>query len=164
MLRRLLEWDESSSSGTTQTGTSVLAWLIGDGELTQVVSNHIRLDLNLDVALTVVHTNNGSNHLGEDDLVAHVSLDRLRLLVLGSLLLCPPQSLEKLGASLGCVSTCKVSACTCMEEVHQFGMSQIQQLVNLITAVEETTERNLSSLLNLLSLNIRILSCRLMGA
>ena len=47
LTHNLLEWDEASSSGTTKTSATVLAWLVSDGELTQVVTNHVWLDFNL---------------------------------------------------------------------------------------------------------------------
>lgn len=54
---------------------------VGDGELTQVVANHLWLDLNGVENLTVVDTNQGANHLWDDDHVSQVSLDNSRLLV-----------------------------------------------------------------------------------
>ena len=39
------------------------------------------LDLDLVESLAVVHTNDAANHLGDDDHVAKVSLDDLRLLL-----------------------------------------------------------------------------------
>lgn len=46
-----------------------------DGELSQVVANHVGLDLNLVEGLAVVHAHHGANHLGDDDHVAQVSAD-----------------------------------------------------------------------------------------
>ena len=63
--------------GGTDTGPSVLDWLVGDGELAQVVSNHLRLDLNLCEDLAVVNANNGANHLGDDDHFLEVDLDHI---------------------------------------------------------------------------------------
>ncbi len=39
----LLEWDEPGGVGGTDTRTTVLDWLVGDRELAQVVSDHLRL-------------------------------------------------------------------------------------------------------------------------
>ena len=42
----LLEWDESGAVGGTDTGTTVLNRLVCDAELSQIVSNHLRLKNN----------------------------------------------------------------------------------------------------------------------
>jgi len=75
----------------------VLAWLIRDGELSQVVADHVWLNLNLSEVQAVVDTDDRCHHLREDDLVAHVRLDRLWLLQLWGILLCLSQSLQQLG-------------------------------------------------------------------
>lgn len=67
--------------GGTNTRATVLDGLVGDGELAQVVSDHLRLDFNLVEGLAVVDTNVGTNHLGDDDHVTQVGLDDLGLLL-----------------------------------------------------------------------------------
>ena len=44
-------------------------YLVRDGELPKVVPDHLRLDLDLVEGLAVVYTNNGSSHLGDNDLI-----------------------------------------------------------------------------------------------
>ena len=39
----LLEWHKAGRLGRTNTGGSVLHWLVGHGELSQVVANHVSL-------------------------------------------------------------------------------------------------------------------------
>lgn len=41
----LLQWDKTRRVGSTDTGTTVLDRLVCDGELTQVMSNHLSLRL-----------------------------------------------------------------------------------------------------------------------
>jgi hypothetical protein len=90
--------------GGTDTGTTVLDGLavgllallqktrkvgnvLRDRELSQVVANHLRLDLNLVELLAGVDTDDGADHLGDDDHVTEVGLDEVGLLVgLGLLL------------------------------------------------------------------------------
>lgn len=61
--------------------------ILRDRELSQVVANHLGLDLNLVELLTGVDTDNGADHLGDDDHVTEVGLDEIGLLVgLGLLL------------------------------------------------------------------------------
>ena len=50
----------------------MLAWLVRDGELGQVVANHLGLDLNLVEGLAVVDSDDAANHLGDDDHIAQV--------------------------------------------------------------------------------------------
>ena len=54
--------------GGTDTGATVLDRLVGDGELAQVVSDHLRLDFDLVEGLAVVNTDDGAGHLGNDEL------------------------------------------------------------------------------------------------
>jgi len=76
----LLERDELGRAGCTNTGATVLDRLVSDGELAQIVTNHIRLDFHLREVETVIHAHHGANHFWYDNHVAVVSLDRLRLL------------------------------------------------------------------------------------
>merc|ERR1712192_377508 len=91
----LLEGDESGAVGGTNTGPTVLYRLVGDGELSQVVSNHLWLHLNLCEDLAVVNSNNGASHLRDNDHVPQASLDHIGLLVGRSLLLLLPQLLDQ---------------------------------------------------------------------
>lgn len=78
----LSQWDES---GRSVTGSTVSDWSVGDGELTQVVTNHLWLDFNSVENLTVVHTNNRADHFWHNNHVSQVGLDDGRLLIwLGS--------------------------------------------------------------------------------
>jgi hypothetical protein len=61
--------------------------VLRDRELSQVVANHLRLDLNLVELLSGVDTDDGADHLGDNDHVTEVGLDEVGLLVgLGLLL------------------------------------------------------------------------------
>ena len=64
----------------TDTRPTVLDGLVGDGELGEVVANHLGLDLNLVEGLAVVHPNDAAYHLGYYDHVSEVSPHRLGLL------------------------------------------------------------------------------------
>jgi len=41
--KRLLQRNEAAAVSGTNTGTAVLNWVVGDRELTQIVTNHLRL-------------------------------------------------------------------------------------------------------------------------
>ena len=90
--RRLLERDELSSLARGKSRTTMGNRVVSDGEFTQVVTDHIRLDLDGDVVSAVVDTTDGSNHLRDDDHITKMSLDGFRSLITGSLFLlqkCP---------------------------------------------------------------------------
>ena len=71
----------------TDTGTTVLDGLVRDGELGEVVADHLGLDLDGVELLAGVDADDGADHLGDDDHVAEVRLDGVGLLVgLGLLL------------------------------------------------------------------------------
>lgn len=76
--KRLSDWNESRRSVT---GSTVSDWGVSDGELTQVVANHLWLDLNGVENLTVVDTNQRANHLRNNNHVSQVGLDNSWLLV-----------------------------------------------------------------------------------
>lgn len=52
-----------------------------DGKLSQIMSHHLRLDLNLIELFARVHADHAANHLRHDDHVSEMCLDRVRLLV-----------------------------------------------------------------------------------
>lgn len=101
----LLERDETGRVRSTNTRPSVLdgvadvhvslvlflipvqGYSLGDGELSQVVADHLGLDLDLVELLAGVDANDGADHLRDDDHVTEVGLDEVGLLVgLGLLL------------------------------------------------------------------------------
>ena len=103
----------------TDTGTTVLDGAVRDGELGEVVTDHLRLDLDRvedlgtmmsreqqsryveSTHLAVVDANDTANHLRDDDHVAQVGLDDSRLLIGGRLLLRLAELLDKThGAAL----------------------------------------------------------------
>ena len=75
------------SLGGADSGLSVPGGLVGDGELAEVSSDHVELDLDVVEGLAVVDGHVGSDHLGEDDGIAQVGLDGHWLLTEGRILL-----------------------------------------------------------------------------
>lgn len=76
----LLQRNEARRVGGSNTRTSVSDRAVGDGELSEVVANHLSLDVHNVEDLAVVDSNSRTNHLRDDDHVAEVSLDDSRLL------------------------------------------------------------------------------------
>jgi len=77
---RLLERDETGRVGSTNTRLAVLYWLVRDGELGKVVTNHIGPDFHLVEGLSVVDTDHSANHLRDDGHVTKVGAHGLWLL------------------------------------------------------------------------------------
>ncbi len=57
------------------TGLTVAAGFVGEGELSQVASDHVELDFDVVEGLSVVDCDVVADHFGEDDGVAEVGLD-----------------------------------------------------------------------------------------
>jgi len=91
----LLEGDETGRVGGTNTRTRVSNRGIGDGELTEVTANHLGLHLDGDEGLTVVNTDDGTRHLGDDDHTAEVGLHHGGLLTNLGGLLCLTEALHE---------------------------------------------------------------------
>lgn len=81
MIIILYDLSQRHESGRSVTGSTVSDWGVGDRELTQVVANHLWLDLNGVENLTVVDTDDGTNHLWDNNHVSQVGLDNSWLLV-----------------------------------------------------------------------------------
>ena len=71
----------------TYTRFSVLHQLVGDRKFAEVVAGHLGLDFDRVEDLAVVDTDDGANHLWDDNHVAEVGLDDGGLLVWRGLLL-----------------------------------------------------------------------------
>ena len=84
---RLLQGNETGRVGGTDTGTTVLDGAVRDGELGEVVADHLGLDLDRVEDLAVVDADDGADHLGDDDHVTEVGLHDGRLFVGERLLL-----------------------------------------------------------------------------
>lgn len=74
------------------------------------------LDLNLVEDLAVVDTNNGSDHLGDDDHVTEVGLNAGRLLIGTALQLGLAEALDQ-GQGLALEATVEASTSTAVDEV-----------------------------------------------
>lgn len=126
---KLTEGNESGRVSSTDTGATVLDGLVGDREFTKVVTNHLRLDLNLVEFLSGVDTDHGPNHLGDDNHVTEVGLDDLGLFVGLSLLLGLPQLLDETHR-LALETTVEPSAGAGMDKVAEFLRREVEEPVD----------------------------------
>ena len=143
MLSFLLKRNELGRVSSTNTGTTVLNGLVSNGEFTEVVTSHFRLDFNLVEGLTVVDTNNGTDHFRNNDHVTEVSLDNFGLFTRGSVLLGSTELLDETHR-LTLETTLESSAGTAVDEVHELFRGQVQELFKVDTTVGELTEGSLS--------------------
>ena len=85
--RNLMKGDESRGSGGTNTGTSVRHWFVCDGKFTEVSADHGWFDFHDVEMFAVVDSNDGTDHVWQDNHVAKVGFDGDGLFV-GSFGLC----------------------------------------------------------------------------
>lgn len=135
----LSEGHELGSVGSTGTSSLVGNGSVSDGELSQVVANHLGLDLNLVEHLTVIDTNNGSNHLGEDHHVSEVGLDDSGLLIGLSGGLGLVELLHQT-RGLGLESVHQSSSSTSMGELDKVLGGELHEVLEVNTSVGELLE------------------------
>lgn len=137
-----------------------MGYVLRDREFTKVVTNHLRLDFDLVELLTGVDTDDGADHLGDNDHVTEVSLDELGLLVGLSLLLGLAELLDQ-AHRLALETAVEPSAGTGVHDITELFGGEVEELVEIDTAVGKLAE--LSSLLdlcpNLVSAHIQDIRC-----
>ena len=74
---------------------SVLDGLVGHGELTEVLSNHLSLDFASGPVFSRVDFADGADHIGHDDGVTEVGLHSLGLFTVRGVLDCGLELLDK---------------------------------------------------------------------
>ena len=79
---RSLDGDELGTSGGTDTDLTVTNRLVSHGEITEIFTNHVCLDFDGVPVLAGVDFADRSDHLGHDDSVTEMGLDRLGLLTI----------------------------------------------------------------------------------
>jgi hypothetical protein len=124
-----LEGNEARRVGGTDTRASVTHLLVGDGELAEVVANHLRLDLHLVELLAGVDADNAADHLGDDNHVTEVSLDKVGLLVGLGLLLGLAELLDQAhGAALE--ATVDLSPGTGVDDIAELIGAEVEETVS----------------------------------
>lgn len=106
------------------TGSNVLR----DRKFSQVVSNHLRLNLNLVELLARVDTNYATNHLRDNNHVTEVSLDEVGLLVGFGLLLRLAELLDQTHG-LALQSTVEPAAGACVYNIAELVGGQVEESV-----------------------------------
>lgn len=129
----------------SNTGATVLDGSVGNGELAEVVTDHLSLDFNVGEGLSVVNSNDGTDHLGDDDDVTEVSLDGLGALseVRVNSNLGITQLAHEVGLSL-LESTGELSADTSGEEIEQLIGRHRHEVLEIYSTVRELAEHSLA--------------------
>ena len=120
----LLQRDEAGRHGRANTWTTVSNRVVGDGELSEVVSNHIGLDLDDVEDLSVVDGGSGANHLWKNKHITDVGLDWLWLLAHLRLL-----KLVQQGVVLALQATLHSPTKTSMENLDKLLLGHLQKLL-----------------------------------
>jgi hypothetical protein len=106
------------------------------------VANHLGLDLDLVELLAGVDADDGADHLRDDDHVTEVGLDEVGLLVGPGLLLGLAELLDQTHG-LALETAVEPSAGTGVDEVAELLRAEVEELVEVDTAVGELAERAL---------------------
>lgn len=106
------------------------------------MTNHLGLDLDLVELLSGVDTDDGADHLGDDDHVTEVGLDEVGLLVGLGLLLGLAELLDETHG-LALETAVEPSAGAGVDEVAELLRAEVEQLVEVDAAVGELAERAL---------------------
>jgi hypothetical protein len=106
------------------------------------VTNHLGLDFDLVELLTGVDTDDGADHLGDNDHVTEVSLDLVGLLVGLGLLLCLAELLDQTHG-LALKTTVETSAGTGVDDIAELLRREVEELVKVDTTVGELLEGSL---------------------
>lgn len=120
----------------------MLDWLVRDRELSQIMTNHFRLDFNLVECLAVVHPNDASYHLRHDDHIAQVGFDKIRLLTSWSFPFRFAQFLDQ-SHGLPLQTSLEPSASTGSEELDELIGGHVEQSVQIDSPEAELLERPL---------------------
>lgn len=108
-------------------------YVLRDREFAKVVANHLRLDLNSVELLARVDTNDGTNHLWDDDHVAEVGLDGVWLLVWLGLLLGLAELFDQ-AHGLALEATVEPSTGTGVDDIAELLGGEVEEPVKRLSA------------------------------
>jgi hypothetical protein len=112
-------------------------------EFTKVMTNHFRADFDLVESLTVVDTNDGTDHFRDDDHVTQVGLDGRGLFARGGFSLGLAKLLDETHG-LALQTTLESSTGTAVDQIHELFRGQVEELIEIDTTVAELAESSLS--------------------
>ena len=131
LLGSLFQWDETGSSST---GSTMSDWGVSNGEFTQIVTQHFWSDFHLVENLTVVDTDDGTDHFWNNDHVSHVGSDWSWLFIFWGSQLGSSQLLHETGW-LGSHTTGKSSSNSSWGQLDEIFSGHFQQFFQIDTSV-----------------------------
>lgn len=145
--------------GGTDTGATVLDRLVRDGELPEIVTNHLGLDLNLVEGLAVVDADVGTNQLRHNNHVAKMRLDDLGLVLGGDASSAGLLDTLDQGHRLVLQAAENLATRAGGQKLQEALAVHLQKLLELNTAVGELAERSLLLEINVVGLEGKIRCC-----
>lgn len=125
--------------GSSDTRSSVLDWFVGNGELGEVVTDHLRSDFDLVENFSVVDSDDGADHLWNDDHVSQMGLDWSWLLVCRSVLLGLSELLDETHW-LALESSLELSSRSSVDNVHQLFGREVEKRLEINSSELESSE------------------------
>lgn len=149
-----LKWNKASLVSRGNTRSSVPDGLVCDSEFGKVHANHFWLHFHTTEHLSIVNTNDGSDHFWDNDHVSKVGLDTTGLFAWRCLLLGLSQTLNE-GHGLALEPTGHTTTGTGGDQVHQLVVRQVQELFKLNSTESELLELTLlTKLSNFLGIHL----------
>merc|ERR1711928_180690 len=123
----------------TNTWSTMTNRLVGERKLTEIMTNHFRLDLHLVEGFTIMDSYDGSDHVRKHDHVPQMRFDHSWFLVWRSFFLRFSQLYHQ-SHGFHFQPTCKSAPCPGMHNFHKLLTGEVQQLVQVFTAKHELPE------------------------
>lgn len=139
----LLERNESGRCGCSNSWPSVANWLVRDRVLGQIVSQHIWLNLYLIECLSIVYTDDATNHLWYDDHVSQVRADWLWLFTSSFHGFSSLAELLDEGHALSVQPSLESTALTGAVKLYKFVNAHIKELLQVDSTIRVLSEGSL---------------------
>lgn len=141
-MNHLFEGNETRRVGSTDTGSTVLDGVVRDRELSQVVTDHLWLNLNGVEFLSGVDANDTADHLWDDDHITEVCLDDIWLLVGLCFLLGLAELLDQTHG-LALETTVEPTASAGVDDIAELVRREVEELLEVDSAVGKLAEGSL---------------------
>ena len=156
---RYLERNKTGSVCGGNTRTSVPDRLVGNSKFSKVHADHFGFNLNTTEHLSVVDSNNRSNHLGDDDHVTQMGLNSLGLLSRLGILLGTPQTFDE-SHRLPLQSTAHTPPGAGTDKAHELLVGEVEQFVKINSLEGKFPEGTLlAKLSNFLGVHYNLVGC-----
>ena len=130
--------------GGTNTGSTVFNGFVGNGEFSEIMTNHFWLDFDLIEGFAVVNADDGSGHFRDDDHISQMSFNDVGFFVGQTFLLLLSEFLDQ-SHRLPFQTPSELSPDSAREQFHQLFIVLIQQLIQIHASVREFSEGSLLS-------------------